>query len=1030
MKLTDLFIRRPVFAIVVNVAIAVIGLVALPRLSIRELPAFDLPMVSVSTALPGASAAQVERQVTTVVEQAVGGVPGVETVSSVSSPGFSRVDVKFAADTNSFQAASDVRAKVAAVGWQLPAEATSPVVQQTSVDAVPVVYLALTGDRRSAVELTDLAERILTPELGGIPGVASAQVMGSRRVAMRIRFDPIALAAYGLTIDDARFAISGQNSDAPAGTVQGRDADVPVVALTTLSTPEAFGAIVVKKSGDALVRLRDVATVAAEPADATSAVMIDGRPAVAVGLLRQSAANPLEIGRAVQGRLKGLQASLPADVRLDVVFDRTVYIARSVDEVFQTVFSAVALVIAVIFLFLASWRASAVTLVTIPLSLVGTLAFIWIAGFSLNTFSLLAIVLAVGLVVDDAIIDVENVQRHIEGGRTPLDAAFVGSREIGFAVVATTLTLAVVYLPVGLMPGMVGSLLREFAFTLAAAILISGYISRTLSPMMCSRLLAAGRRSAFGRFVDTAFGKLENGYRSLLGAALAARWVVVVVVLSFVGFGVTVAGTLGGTTAPNEDEGYVLATFTAPTGSNLAVMEAQGRAIERVFDTVPERAHSLTILGTTANNAGMAILVLKPWEERRRSAEEVSRSIRDGLRAIPGADIAVLETNPLAAAGQQPVQLVIRSTGSVEDLAAAAEAVVARARTLPGLIDVSSDLKMDTRTVTVGIRRDVAAELGVDPGTIARTLSSVFGGQRAGRFSEGDRLYDVILDLDRKDAADAADIDRLQVRAASGRLVPLASVVTLSETVGTAMLPRFGQERAARITAGLAPGATLAAASAALHAEAAAMLPPGMSIALDGAAGDQAKTAVQSALVFAAALLFVYLFLAAQFESFRDPAIVLAVVPLAVFGGLVALGLVGGTLNLYSVIGLVTLVGLIAKHGILITEFANQLRDRGTGFAEAIREAAALRLRPILMTTIATVIGALPLLMATGPGANGRIQLGAVMIGGMLAGTLLSLFVVPVVYSALSRRVREPLVEAPADAEGEQTAPVAAAAAA
>jgi multidrug efflux pump len=1006
-RFSDPFIRRPVLATVLSLAIAVVGLFALTRLPVREFPAFEAPFVQVVTAFPGASAEQVEQLLSVPIERAASAVNGVDLVTSVSAPGLSTVQVAFGSGVDPGRAADEVRARLSAILGQLPRAAGLPDISQPSADAVPVVYLSLASPGRDARELTELARRVVQPRLVALPGVAQAQLFGERRHAVRIGFDPMALAARDLAPADLAQALRVGNADQPLGEVAQAGARVPVIARTAPRLPEEFGSLPLRAGSDYVVTLSHVAQVRMGSEAEDSAVLLAGRPALAIGVLRQSTANALSVAAAVRAELPAIAAALPAGVTLEVSFDGSLYVAASVQGVFSAMGEALLLVTAVILLFIGALRPTLVTAVTIPLSLLGTCGFLLAAGFTLNTFTLLAMVLAVGLVVDDAILDVENTQRHIRLGLAPMDASFIASREIGFAIVATTATLAAVFLPIGLMPGAVGALFREFAFTLAAAVIISGLISRTLSPMLSGRVLSA-RQGRLQKLAEGFSARLAAGYGRVLRPVLRWRWVALPLAVGLLVLAAGGATRLPSEIVPREDPGYVMVRFQGPPGASSAVMEAGARAVHAVFETVPERAASLVVTGTPAREEGFAFLGLAPWAERGRSAAEIGRAIQPTIAMIPGAAAAVADPSPFAGGGQAPVQAFLRGTGTREQVEAAMRLLRERARALPELADVQTDEGRLLPRLEIRLDHAMAADRKVSAAAVLEAVSLALGGSVVTRFAWGGELHPVILELD--DLSRAAEALReLQVRNADGDLVPLSLLVEPRMAGGLDALRRFAQLPAVRLTADLAPGATLGSAVVALEAAAREVLPPGIALDFDGPARQLRQADAQVAVVFLLALVFIYLFLAAQFESFRDPLIVLGAVPFALAGAAAGLGALGGTLNSYSAIGLITLVGLTAKNGILIVEFINQLRDEGRDFADAVAEGAALRLRPVLMTSVATILGALPLLLDGGPGAGGRQQIGAVIVAGMAAGTLVSLLVVPLLYRVVARRRRPAL---------------------
>ncbi len=1013
-SVSDLFIRRPVFTIVINLLLALVGILGLTRLTIRDLPAFDLPYVSVSTVYPGAAPDLIERTVTTPIEQAIAAIGGIDTVVSTSTQGMSAIQVGFKVGTNSLDAVNQVRDKVGALRNILPKDVLSPTVAQLSLDSVPIIYLSLTSSQLTPMELTEVVSRVMRPALSSVDGVAAVQTLGERRYAIRIWLKPEALAGHNVTASDVNDAILAQNIAVPSGTLEQAGRRALVVANTSLTRPEQFRDIVVRRGSDNNeVKLDDVATVEVGPESEDNSVALNNSNGVAVGVLPQSSANPLDVAREVRALLPTLQGLVPQGVDVSVAFDRSTVIEISVSEVKDTILIAVALVIGVILLFLASLRSSFVTVVTIPLSLIGMLGFMFVMGYSLNTFTLLAMVLAVGLVVDDAIVDVENVQRHIDEGRDPMTAAFIGSREIGFAIVATTLTLASVYLPIGLVPGLLGNLFREFAFTLAAGVVLSGFISRTLSPMMCSRILRAKRPGGVAVRIDRFFDALARGYGHVLSGALRMRWLVILVsALAFVG-GLKVAGTLRGEFAPVDDPGYVFVKFAAPTDATNGYMRLLTSVIGKQFATVPEARGSMILNGLSAPNEGYGFLLLKPWADRHATAQQIGDRILPELQKIPGARFNIIDPNPLAGGSAPPVQFVLKSTGTYEELAATAGKLQDWARTYPGLVEPSLDLDLNTRKVEIGIDRPLAANLGLDIARIGQTLNAFLGGQQAGFFGWNGEQYKVLLQVDNRDRRNADVVNNIYIRGANNQVAPLSLVVRPKETVGASSLPHFQQLRAATISGSVANGYSLSQVLDAMEAQAKLIMPPGTQVDFNGPSRSLKQANAAVGLIFVLAIVFIYLVLSAQFESFRDPVIVLVVVPVSMTGALLGLVVNDGSLNAYSFIGIITLIGLVAKNGILITEFANQLRDDGRELRDAVIHSAMVRLRPILMTTTATVLGAVPLLITVGPGARSRGDLGAVVVGGMLLGTLVSLFLVPACYTLISRKQRKHLVEIP-----------------
>ena len=1011
-SLSDPFIRRPVLAIVCSAVFVVLGLFALTRLPVSELPSFSVPFVSVVTAYPGTSPEQVEQQITIPIEQAVSSVPGIDTIVSTSAAGVSTIQINFTAKADSAQVANEVRAKITGMLSQLPPDAQLPTVNQLSSDSSPVVYLSLTSERLSLTELTDIAERLVQPRLVTLPGVASVQILGQRRYAIRINLESAKLAARSTAVTDVVQALQSQNVSLPSGSIDRAGFNVPVITNTTLNLPDEFNNLVLKSGPDWSLLLSNVGRAKVGSEDVTSGVLVNGKPGIAISIIRQSEANALDVAKSVHAALPSVQADLPSTAALDVSFDSSLYIEASVNRVLHTIIEAVTLVTLVVLIFLASVRAAIIALVTIPISLIGTLGFMQAMGYSINTFTLLAMVLAVGLVVDDAIIDVENVKRHIREGRTPLAASFIGSREIGFAIVATTATLASVFLPIGLMPGLLGSLFSEFAFTLSAAIIISGITSRTLSPMMCAYLLKP-HEGRFERFLEARFDAFSSYYGNSLEFLLRHRWLLVPITILVGGVAYQAAGKLTFEVVPVEDPGYVFVTFQGKPGASYDTMIEEARKLNTVFDGVVEKQSSLIIVGASSLNSGLAFLVLKPWEERQRSAREIAASISGEITSIPGLASSIIDPNPLAGGGQQPVQFVIRTTGSYEDLAAVMDTFMKEAKSQLGLQNVSSDLNLSTPRINVEIDRGLASTLKITEASIGNTLATLMGSLAINEFNWNGKSYHVFLGIERGDVDEIDAASEVGIRAADGKILPLSSFITVSDGVGPLSLSRFNQLPAAQLTATLPPGASLGTVLSSLEALAKQTLPKGYSFDFNGPSRQMKQANADVGLVFLLALVFIFMFLSAQFESFRDPATILVVVPFAITGALVGLALVKGGINIYSAIGMIALVGLVAKNGIIIVEFANQKRDEGVDVRTATVSAAKLRLRPILMTSAATVLGAAPLLLDSGPGSVGRNHIGAVIVGGMLLGTLVSLYVVPLIYVLITRRKRWVLPDVP-----------------
>ena len=1004
MTLPQLSIRRPVFATVLNLVIVLVGLIAWDRLSVRLVPKVDLPVVTVNTSYPGANAQVIESQITTPIEEALAGIEGIDYIQSISRAENSQVTVRFHLDRDPDGAASDVRDRVAQARGFLPEEVNEPIVQKQEADAQPIMYLAFSSDRHDELEVADVADRLVKDRIQTIVGVAQAQVYASR-YAMRVWLDPARLAGYGLVPVDIEDALRRQNVEVPAGRIEGQQREFTVLSETDLRTPEQFRAIVVKESDGFPVRLGDVATVEIGPTEERVRGRFDGKRAVPLGVVKTATANPLEVSRGIRELLPRITASLPEGMKVDVGFDSTRFIESSVQAVYTTIIEAIVLVVLVIFVFLRTLRATLIPLVTIPVSLIGAFALMALFGFSINTLTLLAMVLAIGLVVDDAIVMLENIHRHIEAGLPPMEAALKGSREIGFAIVAMTLTLAAVYAPMAFSTGRTGKLFIEFALTLAGAVLVSGFVALTLSPMMCSRLLRhTTRHGRMYELGERALSGLVAGYRRLLQRTLARRPLVLgLAALVVVGAGL-LFWRLPSELAPQEDQGFVMAFSIAPEGSTIDYTDGYARRLEAIYSQVPELDHYFQFTGWPSVTNSIAFMGLKPWTERERSAQDIQGSLFMPFMEVPGVLAFPVVPPPLGNEDfGQPVSFVVQSTGTWDDLSAIVDKLLAKMAQNPQLTNADSDLKLNKPELKVDIDRDKVASVGVEVDAVGRTLETLLGGRNVTRFKRGAEQYDVIVQVRREERARADDLTAIHVRGRNGAMVPLANLVTVRESVAAKELNHFNKLRAATISAGLAPGYTMGEALAWMEKALDEVAKDNAQYDLSGQSREFRESSSSFGLMLALALAFIYLVLAAQFESFVDPFVILLAVPLAAFGALLALTLTGGTWNIYSQIGVITLVGLIAKHGILIVEFANQLREQGHDPVSAALESAVMRLRPILMTTGAMVFGALPLALATGAGAEARHQIGWVIVGGMSLGTVFTLFVVPVVYTLLER---------------------------
>ncbi len=1005
MRLSETSIRRPVLACVMSLLVVLIGLVSFRQLSLREYPRIDEPLVNVSTRLLGASSEVIESQVTKPLEDSIAGIDGVDIMTSVSRTESSQITVRFKLSTDPDTAAAEVRDRVARVRGRLPDAADEPIIAKVEADATPTIWLAYTSETMGTLELTDLINRVVKPRLQTVQGVADVQIGGDRKYAMRIWPDTDKLAAYRLTVQDVEDALRKQNLEVPAGRIESQQREFSVTTRTDLNTVAQFNEVALKTTGGYTVRLRDVAHVEEGAASERSRVRLNGVPSISTGIIRNATANPLDVADGVRALMPQIQRDLPASVNVVLANDLSVFIDRSIKAVYRTVAEAVVLVALVVFIFLRTLRASFIPLVTIPVSLVGAFALIALAGFTVNTLTLLALVLAIGLVVDDAIVVLENIFRHIEEGLTPFQAAIKGVHEISFAVVAMTLTLVAVFAPLAFTPGRTGRLFGEFALTLAGAVLVSGFVALTLTPMLCSKLLRHNPKpGAFDRFMESVLVWATQTYTSVLRWTLQRRWITVGVMLASAAGSAALYLNAKSELSPMEDRGVVFMPVRAPDGATLDYTARYLDAIEDITSQYPEFDRRFMFLGGGQVSQAAAVMRTTDWEERKLTTPELARSLLPKVSALPGVTVFPI-TPPSLGQGfrERAINFVIVSSDTYENMSRVGQALIAEMLKNPGIVQPDSDLQLNKPEIFMDVDRARAADMGVAVDAVARTVETMLGGRVVTRYKRDAEQYDVIVQTTAQGRTTPEDIDRIFVRGRGDTMVPLSSLVKVREAVSPRELNHFNQRRSVTITANLTPGYSLGEALTFMDQTAARVLPVGYASELNGVSREFRASSGSLVLVFLLALLFIYLVLAAQFESFIDPFVILLSVPLSMVGALAALQWSGGTLNVFSQIGLITLVGLISKHGILIVEFSNQLRHQGRPVMDAVVEAASLRLRPIMMTTGAMVLGALPLALASGAGAESRQQIGWVIVGGMGLGTFLTVFVVPTIYSLFAR---------------------------
>lgn len=1019
MQLSDLSVKRPVFAAVVAMLLAVVGVVGFLSLSVREYPDTDPPIVSVETRYIGAAASVVETRVTQVLEERLAGIEGLQTITSRSQDGESDISIEFAAGRDINVAANDVRDRVSSALDELPDEALPPEVQKVDADASPIMFIVISKPGWSPLQLSDYIDRNIVDRFSSIDGVARVFVGGDARPAMRIWLQPGRLAAYGLTSGDVENALRTQNVELPAGRLESADQNVTLRVERNFADVEQFRALVVGRGADGyLVRLGDVARVEEGPENPYSAFRLNGQPAAGLGIVRQSGANSLAVADAAKAMMDQIKPDLPEGMVMSVGSDESLFISRAIDKVWVTLLEAAVLVVAVIYLFLGSWRATLIPAVTVPLCLLASFAVLWMLGYSINLLTLLALVLSIGIVVDDAIVVLENVYHRIENGEPPLAASFNGARQVGFAIVSTTLVVCAVFVPIMFIAGQTGLLFRELAAAMIGAIAFSGFFALSLAPMLCSKLLRREERGRVATWVDLRFRQIEARYANGLDRALRRPMLPIAAVAIFlVGAGLFFT-TLKSELVPAEDVGILSANISAPEGTGFEAMDryaldAQGRLLPLIESGESGGAVRSIITRTPGGfgtsddfNSATFIVFLKPWEDRETTTAEVATEVNKILSQIPAVRGNAQVRSSLGRGRGQPISFVIAG-GSYADLALARDRIIAAAADNPGIINLDSDYKETKPQMRIDVDTTRAGDLGVSIADVSNALQSLLGSRRVSTYTQRGEEYRVIVQAEAGARATEADLAAIYVRSRTGDLVPLSNLVTVREAAGARDLGRYNKLRAITLSGGLAPGYSLGEALGFLE-EQAAQSPEVTAVGYRGESQAFKETSGSIYLVFALTLLIVYLLLAAQFESFVHPAVIIATVPLAVAGGVLGLAIMGQSLNLYSQVGIVMLVGLAAKNGILIVEFANQLRDRGSDIASAIREASRRRLRPILMTSIATAAGAMPLMLASGAGAAARQAIGVVVVWGVSISTLITLFLIPVLYSRLARHTRSP----------------------
>ncbi|GIV36426.1 MAG: acriflavin resistance protein [Cyclobacteriaceae bacterium] len=1012
-SLSDISINRPVLATVFSLVIVLFGIIGFTYLGVREFPSVDPPVITVRTNYVGANADIIESQITEPLEEAINGIPGIRTITSQSREGQSNISVEFELGIDLEAAANDVRNKVSGAMNRLPPDVDPPVVEKADADSSPIMFFTVMSEKRDPLELSRIVENVFKERLQTIPGISSVQIWGQKRYSMRLWMDPIKLASLKLSPSDVLQAVNRENVELPSGRVEGQTTELTVRTKGRLTTVEDFNNLIIKETGDQVVRFSDVGYAQLYPENDRTSLRRDGLPGVALAIIAQPGANNIDIAQRVYQRLEQIKRDLPPDVVYTMSYDSTRYILQSISEVRETIFIAFILVLAIIFIFLRDWRTTLIPVVTIPISLIGTFFIMYVLGFTINVLTLLGIVLAIGLVVDDAIVVLENIYTKVEEGENPHDAAKRGATEIYFAVISTTIALVAVFLPVIFLQGLTGRLFREFGMVVASAVVISSFVSLTLTPMMCSRLLKRRAQQPWlYRVTEPFFNRLTSGYSSWLHAFMKYRWLAFLIValaaavIYFVGSGMPTE------LAPMEDRSEFRVQLQAPEGATFEYMDSYVRELTAFIQKeVPEHKGLVSVtapgFGGSGVNSGFVRVILKDRQERERSQQDIVDDLTGKVRQFSGVRTFITQTQTIGdRRGGFPVQFVIQAS-ELEKLKDILPAFMARASASPKFAFVDLDLKFNKPEINIEINREKARTLGVNVMDIAQTLQLGLSGSRFGYFIMDGKQYQIIGQVERANRNEPLDLRTLYVKNRRGELVQLDNLVNTYESSNPPQLYRFNRYSSAKVSAQLAKGVALGEGIAEMERIAREVLDETYTTSLDGASRQFMESSSSIYQAFFIALAIIYLVLAGQFESFRDPFIIMFTVPLALAGAVFSLWYFDQTLNIFSQIGIIMLIGLVTKNGILIVEFANQRKEQGMGLLEAVIDAAESRFRPIIMTSLSTILGILPIALALGAGSESRVSMGIAVIGGMMFGTLLTLFVIPAIYSYFgSRSVR------------------------
>ena len=1001
MNISELSIRRPVLSTVMTLIILLFGFIGYSSLGVREYPSVDNPIISVSCSYPGANADVIENQITEPLEQNINGIPGIRSLSSTSSQGNCRITVEFELSVDLETAANDVRDKVSRAQRYLPRDCDPPTVSKADADATPILMVTIGSDKRSLLEMSEIADLTVKEQLQTIPDVSSVEIWGEKKYSMRMWLDPIKMAGYGITPMDVKNAVDKENVELPSGSIEGNTMELSIRTLGLMHTADEFNNLIIKEDNNRIIRFSDIGRAELEARDLKSYMKMNGGPMIGIVVIPQPGANHIDIADEVYRRMETMKKDLPEDVTYQYSFDNTKFIRASINEVKSTVYEAFVLVIIIIFLFLRDWRVTLVPCIVIPVSLIGAFFVMYLAGFSINVLSMLAIVLSVGLVVDDAIVMTENIYIRIERGMSPKEAGIEGSKEIFFAIISTTITLVAVFFPIVFMEGTTGRLFREFSIVVSGSVIISSFAALTFTPMLATKLLVKRKeKNWFYRKTEPFFEGLNKGYSKLLDAFLNKRgWAWVITTITLAGI-LYLWNAIPSEMAPLEDRSRITIRTTGPEGVTYEYMRDYAEDITAAADSIMPDAQAITTRVNSSN--GNIQITLKDLRDRDYSQMEVAEQLSKVVQKKTKARAFVQQQSTFGGRrGGMPVQYVIQAT-NIEKLEKVLPVFMAKVYENPVFQMADVNLKFSKPEARISINRDKANVMGVNTRDIAQTLQYGLSGQRMGYFYMNGKQYEILGEINRQQRNKPVDLKSIYIRSKDGEMIQMDNLIELTEGIAPPQLYRYNRFVAATVSAGLAEGKTIGEGLDAMDAIAAEVLDDTFRTALTGESKEYRESSSSLMFAFILALVLIYLILAAQFESFKDPFVIMLTVPLAVGGALVFMHFNDQTMNIYSQIGIIMLIGLVAKNGILIVEFANQKQETGIDKMQAIREAAIQRLRPILMTSVSTILGLVPLAFATGEGANGRIAMGISVVGGMLISTLLTMFIVPAVYTYIS----------------------------